>query len=58
MGKLVWSLGYFCDYYNNSQYYIDQYYERSHEILPNGTKKYEIIETEVFKIMIEWLIES
>ena len=48
---------YFNDnYYNNSQYYIDQYYERSHEILPNGTcknKKYEIIEAEVFKIMIE-----
>ena len=49
---------YFNDYYNNnnSQYYIEQYYERSHEILPNGSntsKKYEIIETEVFKIMIE-----
>ena len=42
--------------YNNSKYTLDDYYERSQNILPNiggNYKIYELIELEVFKIIIE-----
>ena len=42
-------------YSNNNQYSLDDYYENGHDILPItiGYKKYELIEVEVFKIIIE-----
>ena len=52
---------YSSNYYYNSKYVLDEYYEKGHEIFPyfncdssnNGSKKYELIELEVFQIMIE-----
>ena len=40
---------------NNSQYILDLYYEKGSEILPitYDNRKYELIEVEVFKIIIE-----
>ena len=51
---------YITNYYA-SQYMLDEYYEKGHAILPdynydssnNGSKKYELIELEVFQIIIE-----
>ena len=42
-------------YNSSSKYYLDQYYENGHEILPvtDNYKIYELIEAEVFKIIIE-----
>jgi len=45
------------NYCSSSTYYLDQYYDKGHEILPldniGNFKKYELIEAEVFKIITE-----
>ena len=53
--KFMYCYNYY--YSSNGTYYLDQYYEKAHDIIPyyttNEYKKYELIEAEVFKIINE-----
>ena len=54
--KFMYCYNYY--YCRDGTYYLDQYFEKGHEILPyddttNSYKKYELMEAEVFKIIIE-----